>query len=53
MIKVLEAIVKFAGIIIKVVQWVLVNGIPFIRGIIEEIKALRQKQAEKKAAKIR
>ena len=51
MIKVLDYILKFAGIIIKVVQWIIVNGIPFIRGIIEEIKALKEKQAAKKAAK--
>lgn len=42
--KILKAILKAAELIIKVVQWIITNGIPFVRGIIEEIKTLKEKK---------
>jgi len=51
MIKVLNQILKFIGILVKVITWIIANGIPFVRGIIEEIKALKEKRAAKKASK--
>lgn len=48
MIKALQTILKALEIIVRVVSWVIVNGVPFIRGIIEEFKALREKRAAKK-----
>lgn len=36
--KVLKTILKILGIIIKVITWIIVNGVPFFRGIWEEIK---------------
>lgn len=42
--KVLAWIIKFFSIVIKVIQWIITNGIPFFRGIIEEIKAAKRKK---------
>ncbi len=42
--KFLKAVLKILGIIIKVIQWIIVNGIPFIRGIWEEIKNAQKKE---------
>lgn len=39
----LDKIVKFFGLLVKIITWLLANGIPFVRGIIEEIKKARTK----------
>lgn len=38
----IEKIVKFFTLLVKIITWLLANGIPFVRGIIEEIKKNRQ-----------
>lgn len=44
-------IIKFLEVIVQVITWLITNGIPFVRGIIEEIKAAKAKSAFKKAAR--
>jgi len=45
--KILQFILKVAEIIIKIISWLITNGIPFVRGIIEEFKAAKKKKALK------
>lgn len=42
--KVLNTILKILGIIIKVITWIIINGVPFFRGIWEEIKSASAKR---------
>lgn len=45
--KIFDVILKYAGIFIKLITWIVKNGVPFLRGIIEEIKAAKAKKASK------
>lgn len=46
--KLLQQLLRLLEIIIKVVTWIIVNGVPFFRGIWEEIQAMREKAGKKR-----
>ena len=35
--------IKVIRVIVKILTWLITNGIPFVRGIIEEYKAAKEK----------
>lgn len=39
---------KYIKAVIKILTWMVTNGIPFVRGIIEEWKAAKAKKAARK-----
>lgn len=45
--KIFDIIIRYAGILIKLITWIVKNGVPFLRGIIEEVKAAQAKKAAK------
>lgn len=43
----MEKFLNVLKLIVKIITWLIANGIPFLRGIIEEIKAAREKRLNK------
>lgn len=41
-------ILRIVELVYKAIVWIVVNGIPFFRGLIEEWKSNQQKKAAKK-----
>lgn len=37
-------IIKWLEMIVKIIEWLITNGIPFVRGIIEDIKNRESKK---------
>jgi len=39
----LRAILKILGLLVKLITWIIINAIPFLRGLIEEWKKAKKK----------